>query len=66
MPLSVIVLMSSIILIFIVFGILIKYKKCYWLISGYNTSSKEKKKNIDIAGLSKFTGNFCFIIAGFC
>jgi len=64
MPLPVTILMSSIILMFIVLGILIKYKKCYWLISGYNTMSKEKKKNVDIVGLSRLMGNFCFVMAG--
>ncbi len=46
-----------------VIGFAIKYKKAYWLISGYNTMSKEKKKNVDIEGLGKFTANICFAIA---
>ncbi len=45
-------------------GILVKYFQCYWLISGYNTASKEKKQNMDIVGLSRFTGNYTFLIAG--
>lgn len=44
-------------------GVLIKYKKAYWLISGYNTMSAEKKKNVDIEGLGRFTANVCFVIA---
>lgn len=47
----------------IVIGLLIKYKKAYWLISGYSTMSSEKKKNVDIEGLGRFTGNVCFAIA---
>ena len=41
-------------------GILIKHYKAYWLISGYNTMSKEKKKNVDVENLAKFIGNTCF------
>lgn len=33
------------VLILVVIGFLIKYKKAYWLISGYNTMPAEKKKN---------------------
>jgi hypothetical protein len=51
-------------LILVILGILVKYFKVYWLISGYNTMSSEKKKNVDVVGLSRFTGNLCFAIAG--
>lgn len=64
MPSSEIVLMSFIILLFLALGFLIKYKKCYWLISGYNIMSEEEKKNVDIVGLSKFMGDSLFVIAG--
>ena len=37
-----------------VFGIAIKYYKAYWLISGYNTMSVERKKNVDIKNLGNF------------
>lgn len=52
------------VVILIIIGILIKYKKAYWLISGYNTMSTEKKKNVDIEGLGKLAANLCFSIAG--
>ena len=52
------------VVILVIIGIMIKYKKAYWLISGYNTMSAEKKKNVDIEGLGKFTANICFVIAG--
>lgn len=52
------------VVILVIIGIMIKYKKAYWLISGYNTMSAEKKKNVDIERLGKFTANICFIIAG--
>lgn len=51
------------VLILIIPGVLVKHFKTYWLISGYNTMSKEKKKNVDIEGLSKLVGNFCFGLA---
>jgi hypothetical protein len=44
-------------------GIMVKYYKAYWLISGYNTMSKEKKKNVDVEGLANFMGNMTFIMA---
>lgn len=50
-------------LLLVILGILVKYFKVYWLISGYNTMSPEKKKNVDVVGLSRFTGNLCFVIA---
>ena len=35
-------------ILFIVFGILIKYGKMYFLIAGYNTMSKEEKEKYNI------------------
>jgi len=34
----------------------------YWLISGYNTMSAEKKKNVDTQQLGILMGNVCFIL----
>lgn len=51
-------------ILLIIFGILIKYFKFYWLISGYNTMSKEKRKNVDTEGLGRFMGNFLFLLGG--
>ena len=48
--------------IFIFLGIGVKYFKWYFLISGYNTMSKEKKKNVDIEPLGKLMGNFMLLI----
>lgn len=45
-------------------GFAVKYLKWYWLISGYNTASPERKKQYDIAGLSRLSGNFSFLLAG--
>jgi hypothetical protein len=48
----------------LVLGILVKYLKCYWLISGYNTMSAEKRLRVDIKGLGNFLGNSLFVLAG--
>lgn len=50
-------------IILAIIGCLIKYKKAYWLISGYNTMSAEKKKNVHIEGLGRFVSSVCFVIA---
>ncbi len=44
-------------------GISIKYGKAYWLISGYNTMSSEKKKNVNVEQLGKRMGDFCIFLA---
>lgn len=44
-------------------GWLIKYKQVTWLISGYNTASKETKQQYDIDKLCNYMGNFLFILA---
>jgi hypothetical protein len=44
-------------------GIGIKYFKWHFLISGYNTMGKDKKKNVDVDGLGKLMGNFLFVMA---
>jgi len=50
-------------IIMIILGVSIKHFKVYWLISGYNTMSKEKKKNVNIEKLGVMMGNFCFLMA---
>lgn len=50
-------------IIFFIIGIGIRYFKWHFLIAGYNTMSEEKKKNVDINGLSRLMGNFCFLLA---
>ena len=49
-------------LILFLIGYLIRYRKMYWLISGYNTMSGEKKKKVDTENLGIFMGNICFIL----
>ncbi len=50
-------------IILVAAGLLIKYKKAYWLISGYNTMSAEKKSKVDFEGLGKLMSNMCFALA---
>ena len=44
-------------------GVFIKRKKVTWLISGYNTASKEEKETYDIDKLCYYMGNFMYILA---
>ena len=55
-----IVLFPPIVLFLI--GYLIRFRKMYWLISGYNTMPAEKKKNVDTENLGVLIGNMCFIL----
>jgi fatty acid desaturase len=54
-------LIPAVVLLFI--GWLVKYKKITWLISGYNTLSKEKKEQYDIEKLTRLIGNYILILA---
>ena len=47
-----------------ILGVMIRYLKWYWLISGYNTMSAERKRKVDIEELGKFMGNSLFLMAG--
>lgn len=51
-------------LLCLVLGVLVKYGKCYWLISGYNTMSKEKRQRVAVVRLANFLGNCMFVLAG--
>ncbi len=44
-------------------GWFIKVKKITWLISGYNTESKEKQAEYNIDKLTFYMGNFLYILA---
>lgn len=46
-------------------GYLIRFKKMTFLISGYNTSSKEEKSRYDEVALCKAVGNLLFTLAFF-
>lgn len=58
------IVMGAVSILLLVIGIAIKYFKAYWLISGYNTMSEEKKKNVDIVSLGNFVAKILFIMAG--
>ena len=49
------------VLLFVI-GVFIKRKKVTWLISGYNTASKEEKETYDIDKLCYYMGNFVYIL----
>ncbi len=51
-------------LFLVLLGCLIKYGKVAWLISGYNTSSKEAKAQYDVEALCRGVGHFMFALAG--
>lgn len=61
--------MLGIALLFIVLGILVKHRKMYFLIAGYNTMSKKEKGNYNVEGIATVFRNAMFgmafvIIAG--
>ncbi|MBE6054933.1 MAG: DUF3784 domain-containing protein [Clostridium sartagoforme] len=58
---TIIILIIS--LIFIVLGLVISKYKCYWLISGYNTYSKEEKSRVEIDKVAKHMGRMFYLIS---
>jgi hypothetical protein len=46
-------------------GLMIKYKKTYWLISGYNTMPKEDQANVDVKGMGNAVAAALFIMGAF-
>jgi hypothetical protein len=51
-------------LFFIIMGLAVHVFKWYFLISGYNTMSKEKKANVDTEGLGRLMGIYCYVNGG--
>lgn len=49
---------------FIAIGLAIHIFKCYFLISGYNTMSKEKKQKVDTEKLGRLMGIYSYINGG--
>jgi len=49
-------------LLLFLMGYLIRYRKMYGLMSGFNTMSEEKKKNVDVEGLGRFLGGMLFVM----
>lgn len=58
-----IIIFSVVSLLLIVIGVSIRKYKCYWLISGYNTSSKEEKASVDIEQAAKHIARMCYLVA---
>ena len=50
-------------LIFLILGIIIKYGKMYFLISGYNTLTKEEQQKVDVKGVATVFRNVMFGMA---
>ena len=46
-----------------VIGYLLRFRHWGWLVSGYNTSSKEAKARYDVVALTTGVGNFTFLLA---
>lgn len=57
-----VVLLTAILLIGA--GYLIRFRKAYGLIAGYNTMSADKKRNVDTEKLGILMGNTCFVMGG--
>jgi hypothetical protein len=49
---------------FILIGLAVHVFKWYFLISGYNTMSKEKKANVDTEGLGRLMGIYSYVNGG--
>lgn len=47
----------------VIAGFSIKHFKAYWLISGYNTMSKQQKQNVDVKSLANIMSKFCYVLA---
>lgn len=47
--------------IIILMGLVVHKGKAYFLISGYNTYSKEKKKNVDVVSIARYMGYYSYI-----
>lgn len=62
MRITVLIIISIIALLPAFFGIMIRLKKAYWLISDYNTMSEEEQLNVDKEKMGKAASNTLFII----
>ncbi len=51
-------------LLLFILGYLIKEKKMAWMIAGYNTSSKKKKREYDTDALTAGMGRFLYVLGG--
>jgi hypothetical protein len=47
-----------------ILGVILRLGKGSFLISGYNTSSKEEKEKYDEVALCKFIGDFLILVSG--
>ena len=54
----------SIVVLFVLLGIILSMGKGAWLIAGYNTASEADKAKIDEKKLCKYVGRLMFLLAG--
>lgn len=59
-----IILFSAITLLFLAAGLLIRFKKAYWLISGYLFMTETEKQEFDTHKLGLIVSTFSFLLAG--
>ncbi len=50
-------------LLFVLLGYLVRFRQWAWLISGYNTSSRESRDQYDREALTRGVGNTMFVLA---
>jgi len=51
MGITILVILLPISALMVFLGLMIKYKKTYWMISGYNTMAAEEKRNVDTSAV---------------
>lgn len=61
---TVLIIMLSTAALLVFLGFMIKYKKIYWTISGYNTMTDEEKSHVDKEKMGNATAVSIFIISG--
>jgi hypothetical protein len=51
-------------ILFLLLGVMLRYRQAYWLVAGYNTASPTEKAKYDIEGLSSHLGNGLMALSG--
>lgn len=65
METTILLIMLPIAALMVFLGLIIKYKKTYWMISGYNTMTREEQDNVDKEKMGNAVAISSFIMAGF-
>lgn len=64
MKTMILIIMLPIAALMVFLGLMIKYKKTYWMISGYNTMTSEEQSHVDAERMGNAVAITLFIIAG--